>query len=42
MIDGGRAVQRGSHERLVEEKEWLYYMLWHTQAQYYREGEGTV
>lgn len=36
VIDHGKAVQRGSHEELVQEKEGLYYTLWHTQAQYYQ------
>ncbi len=35
VIDGGRAVQRGSHEQLVQDREGLYYRLWSTQAQYY-------
>lgn len=35
VIDGGRAVQRGSHEKLVQDREGLYYRLWSTQAQYY-------
>lgn len=36
VIDGGKAVQRGSHEKLVQDKEGLYYTLWNTQAQYYQ------
>ena len=36
VIEDGKAVQRGSHEKLVEDKEGLYYTLWHTQAQYYQ------
>lgn len=39
VIDGGKAVQRGSHEELVQEKNGLYYTLWHTQAQYYQEAQ---
>lgn len=36
VIDEGRAVQRGSHEILVQDKDGLYYKLWNTQAQYYK------
>lgn len=36
VIDNGKAVQRGNHEELVEDKAGLYYTLWHTQAQYYQ------
>lgn len=36
VIDEGKAVQRGSHETLIKEREGLYYTLWHTQAQYYQ------
>lgn len=36
VIDNGQAVQRGSHEKLVQETEGLYYTLWNTQAQYYQ------
>ena len=36
VIDGGRVVQRGSHDALVKDKEGLYYTLWNTQAQYYQ------
>ncbi|MDO4165819.1 MAG: ABC transporter ATP-binding protein [Eubacteriales bacterium] len=39
VIDGGKAVQRGSHEELVQEKNGLYYTLWHTQARYYQEAQ---
>lgn len=39
VIDEGRAVQRGNHEKLIEETEGLYYTLWNTQAQYYQTGE---
>lgn len=37
VIDGGKAVQRGNHETLVKDRTGLYYELWHTQAQYYKE-----
>lgn len=36
VIEDGKAVQRGSHEKLVKDTEGLYYTLWHTQAQYYQ------
>lgn len=36
VIEDGRAVQRGSHEELVQDVKGLYYTLWHTQAQYYQ------
>lgn len=41
VIDEGRAVQRGSHARLLEDTSGLYYTLWNTQAQYYQT-EGVV
>ena len=37
VIDGGKAVQRGNHEQLLQETDGLYYTLWNTQAQYYQE-----
>lgn len=40
VIEDGRAVQRGSHEELVEDTKGLYYTLWHTQAQYYQQEIG--
>ncbi len=36
VIDEGKAVQRGNHEKLVKDQEGLYYTLWNTQAQYYQ------
>ncbi len=35
VFDGGRVVQRGSHEQLIGE-EGLYRELWNAQAQYYK------
>ncbi|MDD5901518.1 MAG: ABC transporter ATP-binding protein [Lachnospiraceae bacterium] len=35
VFDGGRIVQKGSHEALISE-EGLYRRLWNAQAQYYR------
>ncbi len=35
VFEGGRIVQMGSHEALLEEKEGLYARLWGAQAQYY-------
>lgn len=35
VFDKGCLIQRGSHEKLVEDKEGEYYKLWHAQAQYY-------
>lgn len=40
VIEDGRAVQRGSHEELVEDTNGLYYTLWNTQAQYYQQEIG--
>lgn len=34
VFDNGRIIQRGNHEKLVDEKG-LYQKLWHAQAQYY-------
>lgn len=36
VIDEGKAVQRGNHNELIQEKEGLYYALWNAQAQYYQ------
>lgn len=41
VIDKGKAVQRGSHEKLVQDQNGLYYTLWHTQAQYYQAEKNT-
>lgn len=38
VIDEGRAVQRGTHNSLIKEKDGLYYKLWNTQAKYYKTG----
>lgn len=35
VFDEGQIVQRGSHEKLMEQKDGLYYTLWTSQAQYY-------
>ena len=35
VIDDGKAVQRGSHEKLIDEED-LYAKLWKTQAKYYQ------
>ena len=35
VFDGGKIVQMGSHEQLLENKEGLYARLWNAQAQYY-------
>ena len=35
VIDDGKAVQRGSHEKLIDE-EGLYAKLWKIQAKYYQ------
>ena len=37
VIDEGQAVQRGNHEELLSDEKGLYYRLWNTQAQHYRE-----
>lgn len=36
VIDKGKAVQRGSHEELIQERDSLYYRLWNAQAQHYQ------
>ncbi len=36
VFDGGRLVQRGSHEELVKDERGKYYELWSAQAQYYQ------
>lgn len=41
VIDEGKAVQRGNHEKLVQDQDGLYYTLWHTQAQYYQTEKNT-
>lgn len=35
VFDGGRIVQQGSHEKLLEDKNGLYCKMWNAQAQYY-------
>lgn len=35
VFDKGKIVQRGSHEKLMEDPEGLYHSLWTAQAQYY-------
>lgn len=35
VFDKGGIVQRGSHEKLMEDPEGLYHSLWTAQAQYY-------
>lgn len=39
VFDGGEIVQRGSHEKLMENEEGLYHQMWTAQAQYYRRAE---
>ncbi len=39
VFDGGEIVQRGSHEKLMEDKDGLYHQMWTAQAQYYRKEE---
>lgn len=36
VIDNGRLIQRGNHDKLVKEENGLYYQLWSAQAQYYQ------
>ena len=38
VFDGGRVIQRGSHEQLIGE-EGLYRQMWDAQAQYYKRPE---
>ena len=37
VFDGGKVVQMGAHEQLVQEESGLYYRLWEAQAQYYQQ-----
>lgn len=39
VFDGGRLVQRGSHESLLEDKNGRYFELWNAQAQHYVDAE---
>ena len=39
VFDGGEIVQRGSHEKLMENEAGLYHQMWTAQAQYYRKAE---
>ncbi len=39
VFDGGRIVQSGSHEALLQDRENLYYKLWTAQAKYYEKAE---
>lgn len=39
VFDGGEIVQRGSHEKLMEDEDGLYHQMWTAQAQYYRKEE---
>lgn len=36
VVDQGHLIQRGSHEELIQDQNGLYYLLWNTQAQYYK------
>ena len=36
VFDKGRIVQRGSHTKLMEDEEGIYYSLWTAQAKYYK------
>ncbi len=38
VFDGGRIVQEGSHEQLVENTDGIYYKMWSAQAKYYQKG----
>ncbi|WP_373897328.1 ABC transporter ATP-binding protein [Haloimpatiens sp. FM7315] len=35
----GRIIQKGSHEKLIEDENGKYYELWNSQAKYYNENE---
>lgn len=35
VFDGGQIVQRGVHDRLLQDTHGKYYELWNAQAQYY-------
>ena len=37
VFDGGKLVQRGSHDELVANENGLYHTMWQAQAQYYAE-----
>lgn len=36
VFDEGKIVQQGSHEKLLEDKNGLYYEMWNAQAKYYQ------
>lgn len=37
VIENGSVTQHGNHETLLQDKEGLYYTMWETQSQYYKE-----
>ncbi len=38
VFDGGRLIQRGSHDTLLRDPDGVYHALWNAQAQYYTAG----
>ena len=41
VLDGGRIVERGSHDKLLDDKG-AYFELWSAQAEYYRDTAGEL
>ena len=39
VFDEGRMIQKGNHEKLLEDENGKYYELWNSQAQYYNDKE---
>ena len=37
VIENGSVTQHGNHENLLQDKNGLYYTMWETQSQYYKE-----
>ncbi len=37
VIENGSVIQQGNHEKLSQDKHGLYYTMWDTQSQYYKE-----
>ena len=37
VIENGSVTQHGNHENLLQDKDGLYYTMWETQSQYYKE-----
>jgi ATP-binding cassette subfamily B protein len=38
VFDGGKIIQKGSHEALMKEEKGLYHEMWNAQSKYYNQG----